>query len=164
MGIVNLEKYLLYRGIARQLGRGITPEILAFTFRRGNKIVGRLGDQRGQQIQRARVLQVLHAAKFDEGDVRTVCSVSLWPSEAWIEVDRLDAMDARRRAIVGEIPPAIRISFGMWSEAPRVNGEAYRWLIQALDEIATVDDSRSILVGREILQQALDEIAAKRAA
>lgn len=163
MAIVNLEKYLLYRGIAHKLGRGITPEILAFTFRRGNKIVGRLGDQRGKLIQRARMMPILWAARYGDRDVRTDCALSLWPSEAWIEVDRLDAMDARRQAIVGEIPPAVRISFGMWSEAPRVNREAYGWLIQVLDEIATVDDSRGIQVGRELLRQALDEIAAKAA-
>ena len=153
MGIVNLDHYRAHRAAALRLA---APEILAFAFRRGLPIVGRIGDLRGKRFQRARLCTLIWAARFDS-EVRPISSILFEPSEAWMSVERLDLIDQRRKAIVGEIPPAVRLALNNWYGSPRVTRPAYEWLLQILDEIAPLEQCRSFEVTRERIRLAMNE-------
>lgn len=160
MGIVNLDRYRAYRASALDFRSGSSPEILAFAFRRGTPIVGRIGDLRGKRIQRARLCTLIWAARFD-GEARPICSIAFEPSEAWLAVDRLDLLDRRRQGIVGDIPPAVRLALNNWYGAPRVTRPAYEWLLQVLEEIAPLEQCRSFeFVKQQLRDRLSDPIAA----
>lgn len=155
MGIVNLDKYRAYRAAAMDLKLG-APELLAFSFRQGTPLVGRIGDLRGKRIQRARLSTCIWVARFDP-EIRPTASILFEPSEAWMSVDRLDVIDRRRQGIVGEIPPAVRLALNNWYGSPRVTRPAYEWLLRILDEIAPLESCRSFDLTRERLRLATCE-------
>lgn len=155
MAIVNLEKYREYRAAAMNLHLG-APELLAFSFRRGTPMMGRLDDLRGKRIQRARLCTLIWVARFDP-EIRPTSSILFEPSEAWMSVERLDVIDRRRQGIVGEIPGPVRLALNNWYGSRRVTRPAYEWLLQILDEIAPLEPCPSFAMTRERLRLAIEE-------
>lgn len=153
MGLVNLDAYRAHRTAALRL---TDPEILAFAFRRGTPIVARMGDLRGKRVQRARLCTLIYAMRI-EGAVRPTASILFEPAEAWLAVDRLDLIDQRRRAIVGEVPAPVRLALNHWYGSPRITRPAYEWLLGVLDEIAPLEPCPSFRFVRERIRQAIDE-------
>lgn len=161
MAIVNTHRYLAYRDAILSTS-GSRPELLALVFRRGPVVEGRIGELRGKRIQRARVVPLVWAGIHEE-KITTDAGVYFRPEEAWFDVEKLDQLERRCRGIVGEIPPAVRLSFGMWMQTPRVSAGCLEWLAAVFAEIAEVDRSRGIEFAREVIAQHRQALAAKAA-
>lgn len=163
--IIDTNAYKSLRAAASRMDR---PEILALVFRSQTPgMIGRMGDLKGKQIEKARIIPLIWMARFSDGPdgVRPCAKIDMAPSEAWMDCARLTELDRRRQMIVGDIPPEVRLAFGRWYSAPRVALPAYRWVAQILTEVADLEpDNGQIRVAAEILRQSIAEIEAKRAA